>query len=114
MEGDSVGDMGLGTFGFMGNRGLRIRGAGSLGVGDGRDRGLSWESGLDLIPFFARASRGWLSWDWLNFPPHRLIPRHRTNWGQVYFVKIGVKFGIKFISNLGSNLGSSLFRNILR
>jgi len=38
---------------------------------------------LDLIPFFARASRGWLSWDWRNFPPHRLIPRHRTDQKEV-------------------------------
>ena len=38
MEGDSAGDMGLGTFGFMGDRWLRIRGAGSLGVGDGGDQ----------------------------------------------------------------------------
>ena len=38
MEGDSAGDMGLGTLGFMGDRWPRIRGAGSLGVGDGGDQ----------------------------------------------------------------------------
>ncbi len=44
---------------------------------------LGWGPGHDVISFFARASRGWLSWDWLNFPPHRLIPRHRTEQKEV-------------------------------
>ncbi len=50
-----------------------------------------WRSGLDSIPFFARASRGWLSWDWLNFPPQGLIPRHRTDQKEVKILRAPLK-----------------------